>query len=76
MGAGGQARRLSFRMARFDGDSDLEAELYLDREPADSMVIATPWAEDPAAFYYNQKIIGMRARGVAMTMESAGSRSR
>lgn len=63
VGAGGQARRLSFRMARFDGDSDLEAELYLDREPADSMVIATPWAEDPAAFYYNQKIIGMRARG-------------
>ena len=63
VGAGGQARRLSFSMACFDGDSDLEAELFLDREPADSMVIATPWAEDPVAFYYNQKIIGMRARG-------------
>jgi len=35
----------------------------LDREPHDSMVIATPFAEDGSAFYYNQKIIGMRALG-------------
>ena len=27
------------------------------------MVIATPWLEDPHAFYYNQKINCMRARG-------------
>jgi hypothetical protein len=27
------------------------------------MVIVTPWAEDPTAFYYNRKIVGMRARG-------------
>ena len=28
------------------------------RSRADTMVIATPWAEDPKAFYYNQKIVG------------------
>ena len=56
-------RRLSFSMARFDGEKDLEAEILLDREPRDSMVICTPWAEDPHAFYYNRKILGMRARG-------------
>lgn len=60
---GADARRLSFSMLRFDGDQDFEAELFLDEEPRDSMVIATPWAEDPAAFYYNRKVIGMRARG-------------
>ena len=27
------------------------------------MVISTPWAEDDKAFYYNQKIVGMRAQG-------------
>ncbi len=56
-------RRLSFFMARFDGDADLDVELYLDQAPRDSMVICTPWAEHPKAFYYNQKTLGMRARG-------------
>lgn len=60
---GNPARRLSFSMKNFDGERDLEAELLLDKYPRDSMVIATPWAEDQTAFYYNQKIIGMRARG-------------
>ena len=27
------------------------------------MVICTPWDEDPHAFYYNRKIVGMRAWG-------------
>ena len=31
-------------------------------EPAESMVIATPWDKDKH-FYYNQKILGMRASG-------------
>lgn len=56
-------RRLSFSMRNFDGKDDLEAEILLDREPRDSMVIVTPWEEDATAFYYNRKIIGMRARG-------------
>ena len=29
----------------------------------DTMVIATPFREDPKAFYYNQKILGMKAQG-------------
>lgn len=56
-------RRLSFFMTRFDGADELEVELVLDKEPQDSMVICTPWAENEHAFYYNQKILGMRARG-------------
>lgn len=56
-------RRLSFAMKRFVDDDDLEVELLLDEEPRDSMVIVTPWEEEDTAFYYNRKIIGMRARG-------------
>lgn len=56
-------RRLSFSMQAFDGRDDLEVEILLDKPPRDSMVIATPWADDPLAFYYNRKIIGMRAQG-------------
>lgn len=56
-------RRLSFFMSGFDGDDELDAELLLDEEPRDSMVICTPWQDDPTAFYYNRKIVGMRARG-------------
>lgn len=56
-------RRLSFSMRKFASWRSLEAEFYLDREPRDSMVITTPWADDPEAFYYNRKILGMRARG-------------
>ena len=59
--AGG--RRLSFAMKDFSDGADLEVELFLDEEPRDSMVIATPWEEDPSAFYYNRKIVGMRTRG-------------
>ena len=60
--AGGM-RLLSVEFADFEGDAPLRAEIVLDDEPRDSMVIATPWLEDDAAFYYNQKIVGMRAIG-------------
>ncbi len=56
-------RSLKARFARFDGKDDLSFEAVLDEEPRDSMVIVTPWSEDPSAFYYNQKIVAMRARG-------------
>ena len=56
-------RRLRATFRRFDGDEDLTFEALLDEEPRDSMVISTPWAEDPLAFYYNQKIVAMQARG-------------
>ena len=56
-------RRLSFSMRRFKGDADLDVEFLLTDEPRDSMVICTPYVEDEHAFYYNRKIIGMKARG-------------
>ncbi len=60
--AGGM-RQLSVSFDDFKDGQTLVAEVVLDREPRDSMVIATPWAESSTAFYYNQKIIGMRAIG-------------
>ena len=59
----GDARRLSFGMKRFRDEEELEVELLLDQPPRDSMVIATPWPENPRAFYYNRKILAMRAQG-------------
>ncbi len=56
-------RHLVVEFADFSEGQPLVAEVVLDQEPQDSMVIATPWAEDSSAFYYNQKIIGMRAIG-------------
>ena len=61
--AGNGERRLHARFAQFDGDDDLVFDAVLSDEPEETMVIATPWAEDPLAFYYNQKIVAMRARG-------------
>ena len=60
--AGGM-RHLEVEFADFKDGQPLVAELVLDCEPHDSMVIATPWAQDPIAFYYNQKIIAMRPIG-------------
>ncbi|MGI6105331.1 MAG: DUF2804 domain-containing protein [Raoultibacter sp.] len=56
-------RKIRARFNRFKGNEDLVVDAVLDEEPQDSMVIATPWKEDPKAFYYNQKILGMRAQG-------------
>lgn len=43
---------------------DFEAEVSLERENPHSLVIHIPFDEDPKAFYYNQKINCMRARGL------------
>ena len=59
----GGLRRLHVVFRDFSDGQTLEAEIVLDREPCDTMVIATPWAEDERAFYYNQKILAMRAIG-------------
>ena len=56
-------RRLVFHLDRFDGDKALDCDILLTQEPQDTMVIATPFAEKKTAFYYNQKIIAMRASG-------------
>ena len=47
----------------FEDHEPIRRKIILDKEPEDSMVIATPF-EKEKALYYNQKIIGMRARGV------------
>ena len=55
-------RKLTFHMDKFLGKDAIEGMIELSEEPAESMVIATPF-EKPAHFYYNQKINCMRAEG-------------
>lgn len=59
----GDYRVLRVDYPEFDGGKGLRANVILTDEPQDSMVIATPWAEDKKAFYYNQKIDCLRASG-------------
>ena len=56
-------RTLEVVYRNFKDGQPLQAHVELDDEPQDTMVIATPWAEKPHAFYYNQKIVAMRATG-------------
>ena len=57
-----EGRRLKVRIDNFRDGKPFECDILLSDEPRDSMVIATPF-EKPGHFYYNQKIIGMRAEG-------------
>lgn len=61
----GKRRRLYGQMERFPdaGGSPLTFDITLSREPEDSMVIVTPFAGHPKAFYYNQKINCLQAEG-------------
>jgi hypothetical protein len=56
-------RNLQLEMKSLDKNSNFKIDILLSKEPKDSMVIATPFKEDKKDFYYNQKIIGMRAIG-------------
>lgn len=47
----------------FDGEKNLSVDLVLYDEPQESMVIAVPFKENKKAFYYNQKIVGFKAKG-------------
>ncbi len=60
---GNGERRLSGSLAKSKNCENFDCDIVLFDEPADSMVIATPFANKPRAFYYNQKIIAMRASG-------------
>ena len=62
-GVQGDCRTLHCVFRKFRGEEALVFNCSLDETPRDSMVIATPWADAPKAFYYNQKIVGMRAAG-------------
>lgn len=57
------ARVLSFDAPGFDKGAGLSGELRLDQPADDRMVIATPFADAPRAFYYNQKVNCMPASG-------------
>ena len=60
---GGDHRILKFSMDKFHKGKAIKGEIRLENPEQDSMVIATPYKEDPKAFYYNQKIIAMPAAG-------------
>lgn len=59
----GSSRLIKMNYKTFDNKQGISCDIKLTDEPQDSMVIATPWAEDKKAFYYNQKINCMRASG-------------
>ena len=56
-------RRLTAEYKKFDGDKGLTVDITLFDEPHENMVIATPFKDKPKAFYYNQKIVGFKAKG-------------
>ncbi len=56
-------RNIFFEYKNFWDGKDLHAEFILTQPFEDRIVIATPWKEDPKAFYYNQKINCMPAKG-------------
>lgn len=71
-------KRLELSYVKFPGERLIRCEfkdfyngkpfrcrIRLDEPYMDTMVIATPWDENPKAFYYNQKINCMRASGFA-----------
>ena len=59
----GEKRVLKFHMDKFFEEQPIDGEIVLENHHGDSMVIATPFAEKPLAFYYNQKINCMPATG-------------
>ncbi len=58
-------RHIMCRFNNFQDGKPFECDITLEQPEMDTMVIATPWKEDKKAFYYNQKINCMRARGKA-----------
>jgi hypothetical protein len=56
-------RHIQGLIGDFDDGKTLRFNLRLTPTMADSMCIATPWAESPTRFYYNQKINCLAADG-------------
>ncbi|MBK9012326.1 DUF2804 domain-containing protein [Novosphingobium sp.] len=59
-------RRLCFSAPGFDSGKGLSGEILLAGMEDDRMVIATPFADAPRAFYYNQKLNCLPASGHAV----------
>ncbi|MBR0026641.1 MAG: DUF2804 domain-containing protein [Clostridia bacterium] len=64
------ARKLECTFLKFSGEKTLSLALELDEPEMDSMVIATPF-EKNGAFYYNQKINCMPAKGTVTLGEDS-----
>ncbi|MFW6298193.1 MAG: DUF2804 domain-containing protein [Bacillota bacterium] len=60
-----KSRVIDVYIDKFQGDKTFNASIALFDEPKDSMVIATPFEEDKAMFYYNRKVLGFKASGQA-----------
>lgn len=58
-------RKIRCHMKNFSESEDFKCVLTMEQPGMDSLMIATPWAEDPRAFYYNQKVNCMPVRGSA-----------
>lgn len=58
-------RTIRSEFKNFYESKSFKCHIELDWPNEESMVIATPWKEDKKAFYYNQKINCMRAKGYA-----------
>ena len=59
----GKTRKLFAYLKNFKDGKDITIEFSLTDEPKDSMVIITPFKNKPKHFYYNQKIVGLKATG-------------
>lgn len=66
----GDKRILTFHMDKFKDGLEIEGMITLQCPESESMVIATPFAENPEAFYYNQKINCMPADGYVTVGET------
>jgi hypothetical protein len=56
-------RYIFCKYPKFYQGMDFEAKICLEQKDTESICIATPWKKKPTAFYYNQKIPCMPARG-------------
>ncbi|GAB6109731.1 DUF2804 domain-containing protein [Fusibacter bizertensis] len=59
------ARALKLNFKKFKNGKPFTVDLKLYDQPEDSMVIATPFDDNERAFYYNQKIVGLKVVGTA-----------
>ncbi len=58
-----QVKTIKVYWPHFTNGHEFKCDITLDKLPHDSMVMAVPFDSKPTHFYYNQKILGMRAKG-------------
>lgn len=58
-----KGRVLKFKMEKFKHNKTISGEILLSECPKDAMVLAVPFEKRKKHFYYNHKIIGMKATG-------------